>query len=99
MGLFHLARTLTRPEELVEIATALAGPGMSSRNEIPINGHVGLWVVAESEGKRTVAVGWNCAKQDRAFFLTRSLPASSAPPPDQIAAALAARHVCLHRDR
>lgn len=99
IGLFRLARTLARPDEHVEIATALAGTGMSSRNEITINGHVGLWVVAESEGKRTVAVGWNCPQQDRAFFLTRSLPVSSAPPPDQIAAALAAHYVCLHRDR
>lgn len=97
-GLFRLARALARPEELVEIATALAGSGTSSGGEIFVNGHVGLWVAAGSEGRRTVAAGWSCPLQDRVFFTTLHLPAAGAPPPEQTAADLASRYVCLHRD-
>ncbi len=98
-GLFRLARPLRRPEELVEIVTSLAGPGAATQSQISVNGHDGLQVVVESEGYLTVAVGWNCAREDRAFFSTVRLPAAGAPAPEAIAADLTTRFMCRHPER
>lgn len=96
-GLYRLARTLARPDEHVDIASALAGAGVVSRDEQLVNGHSGIRVVAESAGRRTVVIGWSCPVQNRAFFVFKSAPATGdAGDAAAVADDLAARFPCRH---
>jgi len=100
-GLYRLARPLARPDEHVDIASSLAGAGILSKDEQLANGHSGIRVVAESGGRRTVVVGWNCPIQGRAFFVFRTAPppaggASGSDDATTVADDLASRYVCSH---
>lgn len=97
-GIYRLARALGRPDEHVDIASALSGSGIVSRDEQLVGGHSGIRVVAESSGFRTVVLGWNCNVQERAFFIFKTVPAEGSAGGDAAAIAddLASRYVCRH---
>ena len=91
-----LVRPIGIPDELAELAGALAGPGSPSMTEVTVNGHGGLAMLLDSPSGRTVVVGWACPVQKRAFFLRRRVPLAGALPPAALAADLILRFPCAH---
>jgi spermidine synthase len=97
-GLYRIARDVPKPEETRDVATALAGPGLVSRSPIQVAGHDAFAVVAESDGVRSVVVGWICPLQKRELLVMRRARID-ATPADRWAAELVERFPCAHSGR
>lgn len=99
-GLYRFARAPQALHEIEEIAASLAGlAGLRKQGEAPVGGHSGTWALSESSRSRTLALGWFCPEQGRAYFLTRRGPTADTRPGEVVAADLAARFPCAHGAR